>query len=132
MPTFSFKKLVRDNIYAWHQEGGHIVKGKKLSGKSLRQALCAKLQEELSEVNAALNKQELTEEIGDVLQVLEDLCAEEGITMDEVMREKLKKFNNKGGFRAGAYIDSVHMPDENDKWVKYCRASPAKYPELKS
>ena len=131
MPTFQYKKLVRDNILGWHNDRGHEVDGKKLNGLELRKALCEKLHEEADEVDTAQDRDELIGEIADVRQILDDLCAEEGISESEIATAQKAKFVRKGGFRQGNYIDTVTMTDENDKWVLYCRKSPEKYPELK-
>lgn len=131
MPTFKFAKLVRDNIANWHVEAGHTPNVKYLKDKDLIRALCAKLHEEADEVDGALNRSEMIEEIADVQQVLDDLCAAEKIESSEVQRVKKEKAMRKGGFSRGVYIDSVFMPDEDDKWVAYCRKQPKKYPEVK-
>lgn len=131
MPTFRYDKLVRDNIWRWHEEAGHTVSGKTLAGKALRDALCEKLHEEADEVNGALSKDELTEEIADVRQILDDLCAEEGITEEAVLDAQARKRAKKGGFLEGRYIATVSMFDEDDEWAVYCRKDPAKYPELR-
>lgn len=131
MPRFQLKKLVRDNIWRWHEESGHTVKGKVLEGKELRDALCEKLHEEADEVNGALSKEDLAEEIADVRQILDDLCMAEGIDEQAVKIVQEKKRERKGGFLEGRYIDEIHMPDESDKWVEYCRNSPDKYPEVR-
>ena len=62
-------------------------------------------------------------------QILKDLCAEEGISEEEVEIARAKKAARKGGFREGRYIESVTIPDEDDEWAQYCRKSPEKYPE---
>lgn len=130
MPTFKFAKLVRDNIAMWHRDNGHIVSGRQLKGDDLKRALIQKLHEEADEVDGALNREELIEEIGDVQQILNDLLATQGITELELARAIAKKTDRKGGFMRGEYIESVTIPDENDKWAKYCRAAPDKYPEI--
>jgi predicted house-cleaning noncanonical NTP pyrophosphatase (MazG superfamily) len=131
VPAFQYKKLVRDNIWGWHIERGHEVDGKKLTGFELRKALCEKLHEEADEVDAAQSHEELVEEIADVRQILDDLCAEESISEHDIATAQKAKFKRKGGFREGNYIDTVTMKDENDKWVLYCRKSPEKYPEIR-
>ena len=129
MPTFTYAKLVRDNIWRWHEENGHTVEGREFKGDDLRKKLCEKLHEEADEVDAALSREELIEEIADVRQILKDLCAEEVISEEEVEAARAKKATRKGGFREGRYIESVTIPDEDDKWAQYCRKSPEKYPE---
>lgn len=131
MPTFKHAKLVRDNIWGWHEKRGHIVVGHKLGGgKKLRDALCEKLHEEADEVRGALTRDELIEEIADIQQILDDLCTVEGVTKDQIEIARAKKQERKGGFLKGDYIETVSIPDENDKWAQYCRRDPNKYPEL--
>lgn len=130
MPTFQYKKLVRDNIRKFHEDKGHRVTGRMLRGADLRQALCEKLHEEADEVNGALSKDELIEEIADVRQLLDDLCREESITPEQIQAAQQAKALKKGGFLSGQYIDTVTIDDEDDEWVAYCRKSPEKYPEV--
>lgn len=130
MPKFRYAKLVRDNIADWHTEHGHVVDGRRLSGNELIKALCRKLHEEADEVDGALTGDELVEEIADVQQILDDLCAVAGIERQQVVDARDKKLAVKGGFQAGQYIESVKIADENDQWAQYCRRSPAKYPEI--
>lgn len=130
MPTFRYAKLVRDNIPGWHRQNGHTVNGRQLQKDDLRKALIAKLHEEADEVDGALIRNELIEEIGDVQQIINDLCANENISNAELTAVIEKKTSRKGGFAHGEYIETVTMPDENDKWAQYCRKSPEKYPEV--
>lgn len=130
MPTFTFAKLVRDNIPEWHRQAGHAVKGRRLTADELRAALIEKLHEEADEVRGALSREELIEEIGDVQQIIDDLLENQGIARDELQAVIAKKAKRKGGFKNGEYIDTVTMPNENDEWVEYCRRAPEKYPEV--
>lgn len=130
MPTFRYAKLVRDNIPGWHTENGHTVKGRQLEGDELRAALIEKLHEEADEVSGAMSREELIEEIGDVQQIINDLLVAEGISRDALDAVIKQKTARKGGFQKGEYIDTVTIPDENDKWAQYCRQSPEKYPEV--
>lgn len=130
MPTFKYAKLVRDNIPGWHREKGHTVMGRQLTKDELRDALIVKLHEEADEVSGALSSEELVEEIGDVQQIINDLCAVMGVAKEDVAAIIAKKTGRKGGFLKGEYIDTVTIPDENDKWAQYCRQAPEKYPEV--
>lgn len=132
MPVFKFAKLVRDNVWQWHIDAGHVIKGEQLTAKQLRKSLCAKLHEEADEMDGALSREELIEEIADVRQILDDLCEEAKITNEDVARVQHEKLNRKGGFRGGRYIETLSIPGENDKWSVYCRARPDKYPEVDS
>lgn len=130
MPTFRYAKLVRDNIPEFHKESGHTLVRHKLAGAELVTALVEKLHEEADEVSGALNRDELVEELSDVQQIIDDLCAVSNISKDDIATVMTKKAARKGGFLQGEYIDTVTMPNEDDKWVAYCRRSPEKYPEI--
>lgn len=130
MPTFRYNKLVRDNIWRWHIESGHTPKGEQLTGEALRRAMAAKLHEEADEVAGAKTREELIEEIADVQQLLDDLRESQNISSEELRDVQQKKGERKGGFLAGHFIETVTMPNEDDKWVTYCRAAPDKYPEI--
>lgn len=130
MPTFRYDKLVRDNIPAFHREAGHSIVSLTLRGKELATALIAKLHEETDEINGALTDDELLEEIADVQQIIDDLCIVHGFSREQLAHVIHKKSAKKGGFLQGAYIETVTIPDEDDEWVRYCRKSPDKYPEI--
>ncbi len=130
MPTFKYAKLVRDNIADFHVKSGHSPTVRYLKGKELIKALCAKLHEESDEVDGALNRDELIEEIADVYQILEDLCSIESIDRLEVESIRIQKASRKGGFKRGVYIEKVEIPNDDDKWARYCRRQPEKYPEI--
>lgn len=130
MPTFRYHKLVRDNIWDWHIEAGHTPKGEQLTGDALRAAMAEKLHEEADEVAGAKTREELVEEIADVQQLLDDLRESQGISTDELRAVQVRKRDKKGGFLVGHYIETVTIPDEDDKWAQYCRADPDKYPEV--
>ncbi len=131
MPTFRYAKLVRDNIPGFHLASGHTISGRQLVSDELKQALITKLHEEADEVSGALSREELIEEIGDVQQIINDLCATQDITTEELNTVMAKKADRKGGFQNGEYIDTVTIPNEDDKWAQYCRQAPEKYPEIK-
>lgn len=46
------------------------------------------------------------------------------------MRVQREKKHKKGSFEKGHYIDTVTIPDTNDKWAQYCLAQPSKYPQV--
>ena len=129
MPTFRYDKLVRDNIPSFHDDSGHTIVSRTLTGKDLSDALIAKLHEETDEISGSLTDSELLEEIADVQQIIDDLCVTHGFTKDDLETVRAKKAAKKGGFLKGHYIETVTMPSE-DEWVEYCRRSPEKYPEV--
>ena len=130
MPTFQFKKLVRDNIADWHTEAGHEPTVAVLKGRELQVALCNKLHEEADEVHAAATKEELIEEIADVQQIIDDLLMHSDISVADLKVVQTAKREKKGGFSKGIYIEKGYMPNDDDKWAAYCRKNPEKYPEV--
>lgn len=130
MPTFRYAKLVRDNIPTWHRANGHTVKGRQLIDQELLRALIEKLHEEADEVSSALSRDEFVEELGDVQQIIWDICHTQAIPREELGASIDKKTGRKGSYVGGNYIDSVTIPNEDDKWAVYCRRQPEKYPEV--
>lgn len=130
MPTFRYNKLVRDKIARFHIEAGHELDHEYLKDRKLLDALCRKLHEEADEVNGALGLEQLVEEIADVQQIIDDICAVSGIEKMDIENVRSKKEKKKGGFKKGVYIKTVHMPNEDDEWVEYCRRDPKKYLEI--
>jgi len=130
MPTFKYAKLVRDKIPGWHVEEGHTVKGRQLSKEELKAALIEKLREEADEIDGALSQEDLIEEIGDMQQIIDDLCVVMGIRKEALAAVIAKKTDRKGGFLNGEFIETVTIPNEDDKWAQYCRQAPEKYPEV--
>ncbi len=131
MPTFRFAKLVRSNIPGWHRANGHTVSGRQLTGDELHQALIEKLHEEADEVSGALSRDELVEEIGDVQRIIWDICETQDITVSELEASVQAKTEYKGTYATGNYIETITIPNEDDKWAQYCRRDPQKYPEVK-
>ncbi len=130
MPKFVFDKLIRDKILQLHIDAGHTVDYKELSGVELKDKLRAKLHEESDEIPIReMGDDEIIEEIADVQQVLDDLKRTYDITDDQVQSAQQAKYNKKGGFANGIFIESVTLP-ESDEWVAYYRKSPEKYPEV--
>lgn len=96
-------KLVRDLI------PNHLTKiGKKftteiLPSDRLESALWEKLEEELSELKKAKNK----EEIADVIEVVLGLGAVFGHSEEEILSKLYEKRAERGGFRLGVVLTSL-------------------------
>lgn len=130
MPTFLFNKLIRDKILTLHLENGHEVVYKKVNGVELKKYLTQKLHEEADEIPVSDEKtNEVIEEIADVQQIINDLKLQYGISDEELEAVRQVKFDKKGGFETGNYIETVTLP-EDDKWATYYRNSPEKYLEV--
>lgn len=89
-------KLVRDKI-------SEIAKERKFKTVSelnlvYSDTLKQKLIEEVDEYLIAKSKEEKTEELADILEVLYAILDDEKIYLDELEEIRLKKFNERGGF----------------------------------
>ena len=83
-------------------------------------------------MSSALSRDEFVEELGDVQQIIWDICYTQAIPREELAVGIDKKTGRKGSYVGGNYIDSVTIPNEDDKWAVYCRRQPEKYPEIAS
>ena len=89
-------KLVRDKI-------PEIAKERKFNTVSelnliYSEVLKQKLIEEVDEYLESKTKEEKTEELADILEVLYAILDDEKIYLDELEEIRLKKFNEHGGF----------------------------------
>lgn len=129
MITFRCDKLVRDNTLKRFKAGGVTPQYKIVSNTELFDAFNRKIIEEAHEVHDATNRQEMVEELADVLEVIDGLCKAQGILPEEIATAKKAKRTVRGGFERGIYIDTIQMEEGNSK-AQYFRATPEKYPEI--
>lgn len=128
MPTFRFNKLIRDKLEQEYIRLDHKATYKKLSDKELLEALKQKIIEEANEIPVDGPRDEIIGELADVQQVLDDIAVRFAINKEEIADSKQKKFERKGGFSKGLYVEKVEIPE--DEWATYYRQSPDKYEEL--
>ena len=126
---FLCNKLGRDKDLENFKAQGIVPKYKMLSGDEWRAELQCKLIEEVTEVCEAKNAAEVTDELADILIVIHGLCKAHGISIEELEQIRQKKYEARGGFEQGLYIERLEMEENNPK-VKHFRASPGKYPEV--
>ncbi len=91
-------KLVRDNIPKIIKQNNQTPTISILSDKNYLHHLKLKLVEEANEVNNSTSKQELANELADVLEVLEALMNASNISYDEVIKIKDTKAKTNGKF----------------------------------
>ncbi len=89
-------KLVRDN-YDPDREKSRLAE----SEDEFRVFLRAKLVEEATEVMVSMNEENLIEEVGDVLDVLDAIISHYGITSNKLEKSRRAKRKIKGGFTKG-------------------------------
>lgn len=129
MPTFMFNKLIRDKLEQEYIRLDHRAKYVKLSDAELIEALKRKIVEEAEEIPADGLKEDVASELADVMQVVEDIAAKLGVSSQDILEAKDRKFAKKGGFSKGLFVERVTLNDD-DEWNEYYRKSPEKYKEL--
>ena len=125
-------KLVRDKSLdiVMAEDGTAQVSYRYLTGDKLQEQLLAKLLEEAREVCEAKNQAELTGELADVLQVIEAIKKHNGITQDDLDIAIKKKYDLRGGFDKGLFIEWAEIGP--CRLYNYFSAHPDQYPELPS
>lgn len=128
MVKFICNKLGRDKGLQTFEKEGITPEYQILTGESLGYALKDKLIEEAHEVGEAEGKNQLISELADVLEVIDGLCKLYEINHADVLQAKKAKYEERGGFEQGFFVESLSMDEDNPK-VYYFRDSPDKYLE---
>lgn len=129
MIKFMLNKIGQDKGIESFKSQNIILNYRLLEGAALHDALKAKLIEESVEVQEAKTIAEITEELADLLEVVHGLCKAYEISLQGLEKVRLERYNARGGFEAGFYIESIEM-DDHSHHAKHFRASPDKYPEI--
>ena len=130
MATFIFNKLVRDKLPKLYDELQQKIMFQKLTGTELLLALRQKLAEEASEVPIENgSRKDIVDELSDVQQVMDDMRSLLAISDDEIATAQKRKFDKKGGFSDGIFIETIELSDD-DEWNEYYRREPDKYREV--
>jgi|SRR3989344_419239 len=104
MKKIFYNKLIRDNIPQVIKKNGGDFKIKKLSSKEFEKELIRKVGEEASGLLGAKDKQGLTSELADVLDVIEEIKRIKGITNQEIKKSQKVAYEKKGGFKKKLYL----------------------------
>ena len=102
--TVSFNKLVRDSVPDLIAARGEQVSAYRADGEELSQLLRRKAIEEALEVAAAASTDELIEEVGDLLDVLEALATVAGTDLEVIRSWAGMKRIERGGFERGVVL----------------------------
>jgi predicted house-cleaning noncanonical NTP pyrophosphatase (MazG superfamily) len=98
------EKLVRDKIAEFvMKERGEVLNTRIAGPEAYLQLLKNKLVEEAQEALEAKNRDELAEELGDLLEVIKALAEKEDI-VDLLFSKREAKFLERGGFEAGVVL----------------------------
>ncbi len=131
MPKFKLNKLVRDKLPFEYERVGQRVVCRQLSSKEHKGQLISKIIEEVREIKLGGSEDEIASEIADARQAMDDLMAVCGITEEQVKASQRVKYDKKGGFAAGVFVETIELADD-DKWVAYYRKSPDIFSEVKN
>ena len=126
-------KIARDNFLegTLQEDATANISYKYLAGQELQARLLEKLVEETAEVCDASDLLSLTEELADVLQVVETIRKHNNISKQDLEAIISKKQNVRGAFDKGLFVEWVEL-DLNSALCKYCLSYPDKYPEAGS
>lgn len=106
----NFDKLVRDDMPAQIADGGELVIQSRLPHSEMRYALAAKLLEEVQELLAATDPDDVKAELADLLEVVRAMAEVTGVGWGEVETTAVVKRERRGGFRSGAVLVGTELP----------------------
>jgi len=131
MPSFYFRKLVRDQVLQRCLDDPKVkTQYRILDPVEFKKELITKIYEEAAEIPILTEtNDEVLSEIADVQAVVDSLIEAYGYTKEDVVFAQNKKAAKNGSFEKRAYIEKVDL-DETSEWVAYFRQSPDKYEEI--
>jgi len=124
---FLQNRLYRDKRVAMLEATGSRFVMQDLSNPAYDAALKKKLQEECEEIINTSTKQELIEEIADVFEVIDALCALRSITNAEIIKVQEKKREEAGGFYERKFVQITEHPIGSAAEARYLK-DPKKHP----
>lgn len=126
---FKQNKLWRDKLVNLMNQNQSKIHYKELDDQEFIEQLKIKLLEEAQEVCYANTKENLIEELADVLEVISAFCTVKNITFQEIINIKNKKHNERGGFEGRKFVTiAEHLVGSFGE--KYCLNNQEKYPEI--
>jgi len=104
MKKIHYNKLIRDNIPEAIEKNGGKYKIKQLDKQKYLRELIKKVEEEASALPKVKTRQELIEEIGDVLDVIDQIKKDKKIKPLELKLARQRAQNKKGGFKKRLFL----------------------------
>jgi len=98
MKKIHYNKLIRDKIPERIKKSGGQMRIEKLNVKDFEKELIRKVGEEASGLLSTKNKKELTSELADVLDVIDEIKSFKKITSVQIKTAQKAAHNKKGGF----------------------------------
>lgn len=127
---YKLNKLVRDKSVQRMENEGALVMWRELEQPQRIPHLLKKLNEEQLEVHSAFamgNREQMANELSDLMDVIHALADAADIPMADVMQHSEDKKRSRGGFSKGIYVDKIICP-EGSTFDVYCAKDPEKYP----
>jgi predicted house-cleaning noncanonical NTP pyrophosphatase (MazG superfamily) len=133
MPKKYFKcdKLVRDKVISILESQNIEIFQKTIDREEYIFALKKKLVEEAQEILEANSRDELLEEMSDVMEVMNYLSSSLEIPFEEIEAARIEKKSRGGGFNNMMYIEKIGI-DENNPAIERYLKKPEQYPEINS
>ena len=113
MTRVYYNKLIRDKIPAKIKDKGSDLETRVLSDEEFEKELMNKVLEEASELTEAFSREELVSELGDVIDVLDEIKALKNISDEELSAAREESNARKGGFKERLFL--VWSSDDNYK-----------------
>ncbi len=127
---FEIKKLLRDKQVELCAIRETIIRTRVLSDEDFIKELLKKLVEEAHEIQEAKDKQELMNELADLLEVYYAILKVYSILQEEIENIRNQKKDVRGSFEnrvCGVYWD-IPETKKAQFWLAYCRSQTEKYP----
>ena len=102
----TYNKLVRDRIPEIIEQAGNQCRSWILSDDEFKNALRAKLAEEVQEFQEA-DEGKLIEELSDIYEVLDALLLAYGISHEDLVSTQQRKRTKRGGFQNRFWLEWV-------------------------
>lgn len=106
-----YNKLVRNKIPEIISREGKKCNYRIISDVELKKHLHSKINEEAWELMHASNKEQVLDEMADILTVLEEFKKVYGISDHELAKYQAKKNFEKGDFSMHVFLESVEDPE---------------------
>lgn len=111
-----FNKLIRDKIPEIIQrDRGSLAKTRILEGQDYRDALKTKVTEEAAELLNAKSREDITNELADLEELIRTIAAENGIALEELEMIRQKKLRERGGFEKRLWLESIEEFSAEEK-----------------
>ena len=107
-----FNKLVRDNIPDKIRNNGEEAFIRILNDVEYKKELYKKLLEECNEVINSKSKEEVLEELADVLEVIRSIAKLEGKELDNIIEISNQKRLKRGGFEKRIFLEKTYKKEE--------------------